>query len=93
MTNVVIVIGNPAFKYSTNDRCIPFDFADSATIKLATDPSNVKFPAKVVAMAKVSQATLGLTREGIRGRNSNTAGTFEMRLLNSTEITANDANP
>lgn len=55
--------------------------AISTTIKFATEPSSVKFPAKVDDDARVSQAGSGLGNPAIIGFKSKTAGTFDTRLL------------
>lgn len=51
-----IVNGIPVFKYSTNSSFIPFLIELSATIIFATEPSSVRFPAKVVAIEIISHA-------------------------------------
>jgi hypothetical protein len=83
----ITAIKKPDFKYSINDKSIPLFFADSATIKFATEPIKVRLPAKVVAIAKINHEFVGSGQVVIIGLNNNTAGTFETRLLNTAEIT------
>ncbi|MDZ7767377.1 MAG: hypothetical protein U5K00_23665 [Melioribacteraceae bacterium] len=83
----ITAINTPDFKYSTNDKFIPLLLADSATIKFATEPINVRLPAKVVAIAKINHAFVGSGQVGMTGLNNNTAGTFETKLLNIAEET------
>lgn len=63
-----IVINTPAFKYSIKEILMEYFFAVSATIKFATEPSNVKFPANVVAIPKISQPFSGEIKFGMKGR-------------------------
>mgnify|MGYP006359073209 CR=1 FL=1 len=86
-TKVRIVIGIPAFKYSKNSSLIPCRFADSATIKFATEPSSVRFPAKVDDIASASQRLSALFNFKSAGLINKTAGTLETRLLKTAEIT------
>ena len=79
-------IGSPAFKYSANERLTPLFFADSATIKLATEPNNVTFPARVLDIASTNHALCGSIKLGIIGKYNNTAGTFDIKLLKTTDI-------
>jgi hypothetical protein len=54
-TIVKTVSGKPTLKYSQNEmETRLLDFCN--TIKLATDPSTVRFPAKVEAIARIRQA-------------------------------------
>jgi len=85
---LIKVIGIPIFKYSVKLIFIPLNLADSATIKLATDPNKVKFPANVVAIARVNQIFSALAIFLMKGSSSNTAGTFDTILLNIAEIIA-----
>lgn len=57
--------------------------AISATIKYPTEPSKVKFPAKVDDEASINQAGVGFVNPAIIGFYSKTAGTVETRLLNT----------
>lgn len=73
-----------------NSNFTPSCLADSATIKFATEPSNVKFPANVDDIAKINQAFSGLINWPINGLKSITAGTFETILLNAAAEKANN---
>ena len=53
---VTIVSGPPTLKYAQGLIATPRAAAFSTTIKLATDPSTMKFPASVDAIAMTSQA-------------------------------------
>jgi hypothetical protein len=53
---VMIVSGPPTLKYAQALIATPRAAAFSTTIKLATDPSTMKFPASVDAIAMTSQA-------------------------------------
>jgi hypothetical protein len=61
-------------------------FCSLTTIKFATDPSSVKLPANVVAIASVSQPISGFSKSGISGFNNITAGKLETRLLKTAEL-------
>jgi len=79
-----IVMITPAFVYSQKVSSTFRRRADSATIKFATDPSKVRFPASVEAAARVSHPAAGAAIEEINGRSKSTAGTLETRLLSTT---------
>ena len=81
------MINAPAFVYSQNDNLIFLRPADSATIKFATEPSRVKFPANVELAASVIQPAVGLFSCAINDFKSKTAGTLETRLLNTAVMT------
>ena len=49
-------MGIPARQYSQNEIVTPSRRAHSITIKFATDPRTVRFPARVLDMASASQA-------------------------------------
>src|SRR5690606_1401013 len=63
---------------------ISFDF--SATMMLATEPRNVRFPANVDATASSSQAASGAGIAATSGAASSTNGTFDT-TLDPTSIT------
>lgn len=84
-----IVMGIPAFKYSLKLNLTPRFLADSGTIRLATDPSNVRLPAKVDVSASSSQNLSGSANDFIIGLITKTAGTLEIKLLNTTETVEN----
>src|SRR5215469_5021363 len=52
---VEIVIGMPARQYAQNDISMPAARARSATMRLATEPTGVRLPAKVALIAITSQ--------------------------------------
>lgn len=88
---VRIVMGTPAFRYSVNESLTPLDFADSATIKLATEPRRVRFPANVEETARRSQKVSGSDMRGMTGLKRSTAGTLETILLMRADVTVNEA--
>jgi len=65
---VIIVIGNPAFKNSRGEKCTPSFFDVSRTITLAAEPKNVKLPASVDALARISHCSMlpFCKRRGVR---------------------------
>lgn len=85
-SRVKTVTGIPAFKYSLKESFTPLDLADSATIRLATEPRRVRLPANVVDTARSSQRVLAFCNKGTTGLNKSTAGTFETILLTTAEI-------
>ena len=58
MAIVTIVSGNPTLKYSQKDM-EAYRRAFWTTIRFAMDPSTVRFPARVEAIARTSHARLG----------------------------------
>src|SRR5438046_1267971 len=74
--SVIRVRGRPTRRYSQKLTVTPWRRAFSATIRLATEPSNVRFPARVLDMASASHALscdpMGIA--GMIGLNSSTAG-------------------
>jgi hypothetical protein len=52
----------------------------SATMMLATDPNNVRFPAKVEAIASSFQPSLASGRVAISSRTARMKGTLETTL-------------
>ena len=84
------MISAPLRVYSPKDSSTPRRRASSATIRFATDPNSVRFPASVVDMANPSHVCTGSGKLGTNGRKSNTAGTLEIRLL-STAATSDSA--
>src|SRR5947207_1061079 len=77
----------PTLQYSQNPMEMPSRWAFSTTIRLATDPSTVRLPAKVLDMASVSQA-VSRAAAGIActtGSSSSTAGTLLTRLDSAAE--------
>ncbi len=81
-----MVIRRPLFRYSVKLNVTPCRFADSATIKFATEPNKVRLPAKVDDIAKANQYISLFCRGFIIGLKTKTAGTFEIILLNIKEI-------
>ena len=81
------VMINPTRVYSQNPSSTLRLLADSATIKFATEPIKVKLPARVEAAARVNQPAMGFAMVLTNGFSSNTAGTFDTKLLN-TAVTA-----
>ena len=73
------VTGTPTFMYSMKPtgHCLR---AASATIRLATEPTSVRLPASVEAIASARKARCGSGQLGTNGMNSITAGTFETRF-------------
>src|SRR5262245_6870381 len=60
----------------------PSRLACSTTIRLATEPSTVRFPANVLEAANASQAVScdDTGKAGMIGLNRSTAGTFDTRF-------------
>lgn len=56
---VSTVSGAPTLKYAQNPMVTPCALARCATIRLANDPTSVKLPASVEAMATTSHARWG----------------------------------
>src|SRR5574341_193359 len=77
------VRGTPTFRYSGKEIRTAWR-ARSTTIRLAMEPSSVRFPARVADMASVSHPRDGLARCAIRGLNSRTAGTLLTALDRTT---------
>lgn len=65
--------------------------AVSTTMKFATDPVIVRFPASVEAIARISHALRGSAKFFTSDLSSMTAGTLLTRLLNSVVTTVNTA--
>src|SRR5512147_1355130 len=63
--------------------------ARCTTIKFATDPSSVRFPARVDDIARVSQPRCGSDSLGTTGRKTSTAGTLLTMLDSSAEKALN----
>ena len=87
---VATVIGKPARKYSrkpisTSGRAL------STTMMLATLPVTVRLPAKVDAMASVSQAACWFGNPETTDLSSITAGTLLTILLRMAVVTVNTA--
>src|SRR5438093_11419557 len=82
----MMVSGTPTRQYSRNPISTRASRAASTTMRLATEPRIVRFPASVEAMARMSHARAGSPKLGITGLNSNTAGTFET-TFESTAVT------
>jgi hypothetical protein len=66
------VTGSPTLQYSQNEILVPSRLAFSMTIRLATEPRIVRLPAKVLDIAKASQAdwreTAGISLPPLRER-------------------------
>jgi len=84
MSREIRVMRAPVRVYSQKVSLTSRRRADSATIRLATEPSSVRLPARVEAEARVSQPAVGLGRLAVSGRSNRTAGTLETRLLSRT---------
>src|SRR5229473_7861618 len=65
---------------------MPAPRACSTTMRLATEPRMVRFPASVEAIASRSHARVGSPKVGITVLKSSTAGTLETRF-ESTAVT------
>jgi hypothetical protein len=65
----------------------PSSRARCATMRLATDPTKVKLPASVEAIATTSHARCGSSEFAMNGFNTRTAGTLLTRL-DSPAVTA-----
>src|ERR1700683_2063986 len=81
-----IVMGTPPFAYSqkpisTRPR------ARCTTIKFATDPSTVRFPASVDDIASVSHACAASGKRVTKLRKTSTAGTLLTRFESAAEKT------
>ncbi len=59
---------------------MPSPRAHSATMRFATDPTSVRLPARVDAIASTSHAARGAANVGITLLKSSTAGTFDTRF-------------
>jgi hypothetical protein len=69
MAMVAAVNGNPTLKYSRKEMATcRLDLW--MTMRLATDPSTVRFPASVEDIARMSHARLGSARCGTKGLNT-----------------------
>src|SRR5512136_909818 len=81
---VAVVNGTPTFRYSTKP-IVTLGRAPSTTIILAIDPRMVRFPARVLLMARRSHAVSGSGIDAMTGLRRSTAGTlltrFERRAL------------
>ena len=77
LTSTGLVTGTPALQYSQNDTFTPSCRAFSTTIRFATDPSTVRFPANVLLIASASHPVCceSFGSACITGSNNNTAGT------------------
>ena len=93
MTSEAMVMIAPLLVYSQKLSFTPCRPATSATIKFATEPSRVKFPARVDEAARVSQPEVGLGNDVTAGLSKSTAGTFETRFDSTTVIAARAAAP
>src|SRR5581483_11375470 len=76
---VIIVSCAPALAYSQNVISTSRR-ARWTTIRLATEPSSVRFPARVEDIARVSHARLGSASFGMIGLKTSTAGTLLTRF-------------
>ena len=76
---VAAVSGAPTLKYSQNEICT-CGRARWTTIRFATEPSTVRFPASVEAIARISHACVGSARRGMNGLKTSTAGTLLTRF-------------
>src|SRR5438552_1083808 len=81
----------PTLQYSQSDTFTPSRLAFSTTIRLATDPSTVRLPAKVLDMASASQAVscLGAGIAWSTGSINKTAGTLLTRFERAAETRLN----
>src|SRR6476469_4139970 len=84
IATVATVMGTPTFAYSQNPTITPRRLAPSTTIRFAIDPTMVRLPASVLAIASASHARRGSGSAGTKRVNSITAGT----LLTALERTA-----
>src|SRR5262245_11548691 len=80
------VSGAPTLKYAQKLKSTPRTFARWATMRLAIEPTSVKFPASVEAIATTSQARWGSCKFGTNDLSNNTAGTL-LTTLDKTAVT------
>src|SRR5215467_10001036 len=80
------VSGAPTLKYGQKLKSTPRAFARWATMRLAIEPTSVKFPASVEAIATTSQARWGSCKFGTNDLSNNTAGTL-LTTLDKTAVT------
>lgn len=88
MAVVSTVSGAPIWKCSQNEIVTPCACARCKTMRLATDPSTVRLPAKVDAMVMVSYNCCCSGSDVTKGLSVNTAGTLLTRLDRSTVLLA-----
>jgi hypothetical protein len=76
--------GAPILKYSRKEMFTSWR-ALWATIRFATDPRIVRFPASVDAIASTNYACPAFARRGMMGRKTGTAGTLVKAAAETTE--------
>src|SRR5439155_2333292 len=81
------VNGAPTVKYCQKPISTPCARACSTTIRLAIEPSTVKLPASVAAMATTSQARCGSACWAMNDLSTSTAGTLLTRLDSTAVMT------
>ena len=84
---VSTVSGAPTLKYSPKPIDTPRDRALCTTIRFAIEPSTVKLPASVDAIATTSHAESRSFSVSIKGFMTSTAGTLLIRFDNAAVTT------